>query len=162
MRTSSWMAGMSVCAILMGGCGSDDDPAPTGEDPAEHACEHVADAGTAVTAGADRAGAPVIAPSDEPYTVTVLAGAPTFVRIDGGIDALLFTQSAGVVLGLYHEQDTTSVLPAPEPNAACPTEIPEHFDLALDASGAWFVELAPAATPSVWLALTEASGHAHE
>jgi hypothetical protein len=153
---------MGVCAIVTLGCGEDDDPGPAGEDPAAHACEHVADTGTAVTAGTDRAGAPAIAPSDEPYTVTVLAGAPSFVRIDGGIDALLFTQSAGAVIGLYHEQETTSVLPAPEPNADCPAEIPEHFDLALDTTGAWYVELAPAATPSVWLALTEAAGHAHE
>jgi hypothetical protein len=159
------LAVLGLIALALGatGCGSDDEEGtPPEEDPGEHACEHVSETGTAVTAAADRATAPEIALSEEPYTVTLVAGQPSFVKIPGGEDALLFTKATGVVIGLYFEQETNSQLSAPEPNEFCPTEIPEHFDLELEApAGAWYVELAPSASPDVWIALISAAGHAH-
>jgi hypothetical protein len=151
---------MCVCVLAASAC-SDDDTTPVEEDPGAHACEHVNEAGTAVTAGDSRATAAEIAIAEEPYTVTLVSGAPSFVKIASGADALLFTKATGVVTAMYRDQETTSLLAAAEPNDACPSEIPEHFDLELEMAGTYYVELAPAATPSVWLALTAASGHAH-
>jgi len=159
------LALFALIALAIGatGCGGDDeDGTPPEEDPGEHACEHVGEPGTAVTATADRATAPQIALSEEPYTVTLVPGQPSFVAIPGGEDALLFTKATGVVIGLYLEQETNNQLSAPEPNEFCPTEIPEHFDLELEsAAGAWYVELAPSATSDVWMALLPAAGHGH-
>lgn len=157
MKTANW-TGIALCAFACGACGGDEE-APAAEDPAEHACEHVNETGTAVTATDARASAPPIEPSDTPYTVTLVPAKPSFLTITGGIDALLFTRAPGVVSGVFHEQDTTNLAAAPVPNEKCPSEIPEHFDLALDQGGSYYVELAPAATASVWLALTLAGDH---
>ena len=155
----------ALCSVLVAwsalGCGSDDEPAQTEHDPGEHACEHVSEPGTVVTASADRAAAPEIARADEPYTVMLASGQPSFVKVTGGEDALLFTKATGVVTGLFFEQETTNQLTSAEPNASCPNDIPEHFDLELDASGSWYVQLGPSVTAEVWIALTEATGHGH-
>jgi hypothetical protein len=162
MKHEAMLIGMLALGPGAMGCGSDDTSTPAEEDPAEHACEHVGEAGTAITAGADRASATEITHSAEPYTVTLVAGAPSFLKTPGGEDGLLFTKATGVVTGLYFEQETNSQLAAPEPNSFCPSDIPEHFDLELEAApGTWYIELAPSASPDVWIALVEAAGHAH-
>jgi hypothetical protein len=149
-----------ICALAMPACGSDDHGNGHDEDPAQHACEQVNELGTAVTAGDTRANAPLIAPSEQPYTVTLVAGESSFLQISGGTDAVLFSKATGAVIGLFHEQSVDNLLPSPLPNQSCPTEIPEHFDLALDQGGSYYLELAPAAISSIWLALTDAGGHA--
>ena len=160
MRTISWM-GWATCSLALAGCGGDDEHARGEEDPAQHACEHVNESGMPIVAGTDRATGPTIAVSEEPYTLTVVAGAEAWLSIQGGIDALLFTKETGVVTGLFHEQATDSALGAPEPNERCPAELPEHFDLELEEAGTWHLKIGPVATDSVWLALTQSSGHAH-
>lgn len=142
------------------GCGSDDEPV---EDPAEHACEHRALPGNTVAAASDRASAPTIAIGDDPYTVTPSSATPTYLRVavSGDTAALLFVGTADVVSGLY-EGDAAVALPTAAPNEFCGTDIPEHFDLDFHEAGDWFIELGPSAAPSVWLMLTEATGHAHE
>jgi len=132
------------------------------EDPEAHACEHVAEAGTAVTAGADPASAGAISVGEEPYTVTLVDGAAGYVSIaiDGDTPALLFMGVADVAATLWHETEEEG-LPAPAPNDLCPTDIPEHYDLDFHEAGTYYLELGPAAVSDVWVMLTSAEGHAH-
>ena len=135
------------------------------EDPSEHACESIADAGTAVTAAADLASAPEIEASESPYTITLADnGDGTYggfvgihVHEDG--DNLLFAGTADVVTGLY-EDGAASTLAEGGPNSFCEADIPEHWDLELTA-GDWQLELGPSATDTVWIMLL-AEGHDHE
>jgi hypothetical protein len=154
MRKLLW-----ICALTIPACGDDHDHEHE-EDPAQHACEQVNEPGSSITAGDTRANAPLIAPAEQPYTVELVTGQSSFLQIAGGTDALLFSKATGAVVGLFHEQSADNSLPSPLPNQRCPTEIPEHFDLALDQSGSYYLELAPAAISSIWLALTDAAGHA--
>jgi hypothetical protein len=158
------MSKLSFLAIALAttalACGSDESSSPA-EDPAEHACEHIAEAGTAVAAGADRAGAPALTIAEEPYTVTLLSGAPGFVKIEGPLEGLLFAGTADVVTALFHGDSTDDELPAASPTAFCSAEIPEHYDLDLHESGPFYVQLGPAQVPDVWLMLIDAGAHAH-
>lgn len=161
MRTiacSSWL----VCALFTTACGGEDRSENGHEDPARHACEQVAETGTTVHAGTTRAAAETVTIAEAPWAVQVSPGVESFLRLDGGIDALVFTRETGVVTGLYFDQETTNQLPAPEPNELCPAELPEHFDLELAAPGAWYLKIGPVVTDSVWLAITPAAGHGHE
>lgn len=135
------------------------------EDPGEHACESVSDAGTAVTAAADLASAPEIEPSETPYTVTLADngdgtyGGFVAVHVDEDGDALLFAATADVVTGLY-EDGTASSLPEGGANSFCEADIPEHWDLELTA-GEWQLEFGPSATDTVWIMLL-AEAHDHD
>lgn len=133
-----------------------------GEDPALHACEHVAEAGTALTADGDPTLAPTLALADEPYTVALLDGEVSHVLLEPteAVTALLFANPADVVSGLT-DPSGAEVLPVPSPNPDCPEDIPEHFDLELE-PGTWTLALGPAAVQSVWLMLIEAGEHAHD
>lgn len=132
------------------------------EDPALHACEQIAEAGTALTAGADVDSGPALDIADEPYTVTLTQGQVGYLTIESAEDtaALLFVNPADVVSGLL-DPTGAEVLPAPAPNEDCPDDIPEHFDLDLE-PGTWTLALGPAAVGEVWLMLIEAGEHAHE
>lgn len=138
-------------------------PAPAEEDPEAHACEHAADAGTTVVAGADAASAGAIAIGEEPYTVTLVDGAAGFVAVEvtGDTPALLFLGTADVAASLWHGDEEVG-LPSPAPNDLCPDDIPEHYDLDLHEAGTWTIELGPAAVADVWLLLSSAEGHGHE
>jgi hypothetical protein len=151
-----------LLALSLVACGSEDDSEPShGEDPGEHACEHVSESGTAITAGDSTATAPALGIQDEPYTVTLTPQTAGYVKIQGPLVALLFTDTADVVNALTYEAETTDLLPQAAPNERCASEIPEHFDLDLDDSGSYYLTLGPAAVDHVWLTLTEADGHAH-
>ena len=104
--------------------------------------------------------APAITLSEEPYTVALVVGMPSFLRIDGPLVGLLFVGTADVANALYEGDATASLLPEAAPNEFCATEIPDHFDLDLG-QATFYLELGPAAVDSVWLMLVSAAGHAH-
>ena len=138
-------------------------PADEVEDPEAHACEHVTEGGTAITAGADTASAPGISVGDEPYVVTLVDSAAGYLSIEIAEDtaALLFLGTANVAATLWHGEEDEG-LPEPAPNERCAEDIPEHFDLDFHEAGTYYLELGPAAVPDVWLYLSIADGHAHE
>jgi hypothetical protein len=149
-------------ALAASACGDDHDHDAAGEDPAEHACEHAGHAGTAITAAATAAEAPLISVGEEPYTVTLVEGAESFVAIQAPLEALLFAAPASIVTGLYEgESGTNDLLAQPAPNEFCASDIPEHWDLDLEGNSKYVLRLAPAAVPSVWLLLQAATGHSH-
>lgn len=131
------------------------------EDPGEHACEE-AGSGESVTAGAVADDTAPEIHLGEGHVVTLLDGAPSFVRIvsDAHVEALLFVDTADVVTGLWHE-GAEEDLPAASPNAFCEDDIPEHFDLHLD-EGTLHLELGDVAVGQVWLMVSSADGHGHE
>jgi len=133
------------------------------EDPLAHACEVIADAGTAITAGADIASAPGIQIGDTPYTVTLVDGASSFVSVNvsGDTAAILFMGTADVVQTLYQD-GADAGLAEGAPDDLCPEDVPEHYDVDLHTAGTWTFELGPAAVSDVWLLLHDAEGHAHE
>jgi len=122
----------------------------TEEDLALHACSQVGEAGEPIDAAADAADAPLIALSDEPYTINLVDGGG-FVTIDVPEDslALMFTDTADVITGLDHDGDEET-LAAGTPNEDCPDDLPEHWDLDLH-PGEWTVAFGPSAVDSVWL-----------
>ena len=137
-------------------------PTTEEEDPGEHACERVADAGTAVTASADAATAPVLVAAEDPYTVTLVDGAAGYVLLDAGDaeDVLLFLDTADVVVGLQDADGNDLGLGTGAPNEFCGDDIPEHYEL--EPAGGEFLVLGPAAVETVWISLLDADGHAHE
>jgi hypothetical protein len=146
-----------ILLMFLLACGEEE-----GEDPAEHACEHVGEAGTAVTAAEAMEDAPELDVSEEPYTVTLVDGAAGFVGVHAHEDeeVLLFTDTADVILALYHD-GAEETLPAPSPVEGCEADLPEHFHLDLH-EGEWTLELGPAAVESVWLMLLASGDHEHE
>lgn len=150
---------LTVLTLALLGCSSGEEA----EDPEVHACEHVGEAGTAVTAGADTASAPAIAVGQEPYTVTLVDGAAGYVSVEVTEDtpALLFVGTADVAANLWHG-DEEEGLPEPSPNELCAEDIPEHFDLDFHEAGTYYLTFGPAAVSEVWLMLSSAEGHAHE
>lgn len=128
------------------------------EDPALHACEHIAEAGASVDAGATLDDAPEIELSEEPYTVNLDGGAG-FVTLHVHEDTfgLIFVDTADVVSGLYHDGEAEA-LAEPGPNADCEEDIPEHWDLDLHA-GEWTLEFGPSAVDSIWLMAISGEGH---
>jgi hypothetical protein len=156
--TRCWlaMATLGWCSA----CGSDDPAPAAAEDPAEHACEHVEDMGTPLTAATDRASASVLAVAEEPYAITLPTSAPGFVKIEAPLEGLLFVGTADVVTGLFRDASTTSEPLEAAPNEFCADDIPEHFDLDLD-SGSLTVQLGPSAVSPVWVLLADAAGHQH-
>lgn len=132
------------------------------EDPGEHACEAL-EAGNAMTlAGAtDRADAPLLEQGEAAYEISLDDTAPRYVRLLGPTDGLLFADVEDVVTALYQEDGVEDLLPRAEANEFCRRDVPEHFDLELDA-GDYFLELSPSAISPVWLLFTTAEGHAHE
>jgi hypothetical protein len=132
-----------------------------GEDPAEHACEHVNQTDASITATAEGESAPALG-EDEATRVTLTDGAAGYVSITVEADEalLLFADTADVVTGLWDTSDA-DILPEGGPNELCPEDIPEHFDLDLSA-GTYLLELGPAAVSEVWLMLTPSEGHGHD
>jgi hypothetical protein len=136
------------------------------EGPGQHACEHIDEAGEALTAGATIDAAVPIELSDEPYDVTLVEdGAGTYVGfveldVDEAMGALLFVDTADLVTGLYLAE-AEEPLPESSPNDSCADDIPEHWHLDLT-SGDWQIELGPSAIDSLWLMLMSAEGHEHE
>jgi len=151
--------------LVISACGSDDDGTNGAEeeDPGEHACEVVGDAGTRVAAAATPEDGEELEPSETPYTIQLVDGAPGYVTLHGGEDALLFVEEENIVNGLFHEDDLdTDLLEAGTPNEFCETEIPEHFDLELEAAGHYHLQLGPAAVDEVWVVYLGAEGPTHE
>ncbi len=133
------------------------------EDPLAHACEVIADAGTAITAGADIDSAPGIQIGDTPYTVTLVPGAASYVSVNvsGDTAAILFMGTADIAQTLY--QDGADVgLSEGAPDDLCPEDVPEHYDVDLHTAGTWTFELGPAAVSEVWLLLHDAGAHVDE
>jgi hypothetical protein len=133
------------------------------EDPSAHACEHIAESEATLPGGNTTENAVVIPVDGEPYTVTLQDAIPSYlsVHIEAATEAVLFAGTADVVSALYNGDEAVP-LPAPAPNAECPEDIPEHFDLDFDTVGTWYLQLGPAAVTEVWLSLAPAEGHAHE
>jgi hypothetical protein len=72
-------------------------------------------------------------------------------------------EQENVVTGLVHEDDPdTDLLPEGTPNEFCEDDIPEHFDLELEESGDYHLQLGPSALEEVWVVFIGAEGHAHE
>lgn len=133
------------------------------EDPEVHACEMVGEPGVSVTAGARMdSSAGTVEVGEDPFTVTLVAGAAGFVGIpvSGDTPALLFMGTADVAVELYDADGAAMGLGDPAPVEAC-TEIPEHYDLDLHSAGTWYLELGPAAVTEVWL-LIHPGSHEHE
>jgi hypothetical protein len=121
-------------------------------------CADRDDAGTALNATSDRAGAPLLEIRDAPYTVTLVAGAPGYVAIEVERDATaeLSVGAAGVVESLWFdgaELDLPDASPAPQ----CPAKIPQQYLLDLE-KGRWEIGLGSDTETEVWLALTAAEG----
>ena len=135
------------------------------EDPAEHACEEVTEAGTPVTAVdvRDATAAPLVEIGAEPYLVTLPASGTGYVRLvtDAPEEAaILFFDGSNVLTEVYDEAGTALGVTSAGENTFCPTDIPEHFDFDFEAMGAHYLELTSAR--AVWLLVSEAEGHAHE
>lgn len=148
---------------MLTACGDDESEPNAGEDPAEHACEHVTEEATELTAGEARdETAPRVELGEEPYSIALDDSEPRYVRfeIDEHAEAILFASAEDVVTGLYHEDDEES-LESAGANEHCEDEIPEHFDLDLHEAGTYYLRLGPSALADVWVMLTEAGGHAH-
>lgn len=159
-RSVSWI--VLGAGLLSAACGGGDPKPADPEDPAEHACEHTAEPGTPLEPAVARDGsAPLLELAGEPYIVTLSSSEPRFLRLEGLSDGLLFAAPADIVSGLYFGDGADDELPEASPNEFCASEIPEHYDLALERSGTYYLELAPSAVPSVWLLYTEAEGHGH-
>ena len=152
---------LSILPFLFLACG-DKDTDDTGavEDPGEHACENV-NTGEAITAAAKPATAPELHVG-EGFTVTLTPSQVGYVQItaDEAAELLLFASVADVVTGLWLG-DTQLTLPTGSPNEYCATDIPEHFDLDLEA-GTYVLQLGPSAVDSVWLMVSSSDGHGHE
>ena len=88
-------------------------------------------------------------------------GTRGYVRLTGPVDALLFVAQPDAVTSLTYEESTTDLLPESAPVQRCSELIPEHFDLELDETGDYSLELTTA-DPPLWLVYTTAEGHAHE
>jgi hypothetical protein len=144
-------------------CSDSDEPAQEHEDPEEHACEHAMDPsdGTPITAAEAPADAPALELSEEPYLVEFEQGTRGYVRLTGPTDALLFVGQADAVTSLTFEEASTDLLPESAPVEHCSDLIPEHFDLELDETGDYSLELTTA-DPPLWLVFTTAEGHTHE
>jgi len=157
---ASAAAALAALALPLAGCTEETE----GEDPAEHACEQVQEAGMAVTASeAADTTAPELMVADTPHTVTLPAGVPGYVRVEvgsDGADALLFTRTADLVQGLWLGTEEQT-LPTGAPNAACPEDLPDHFDLSL-VEGTWYIEMLSAQGGEEWVMLTSAAGHSDE
>lgn len=133
------------------------------EDPSAQACEHIDASDATLPAGATTGNAVVIPMDGAPYTVTLQDSVPSYlsVQIEADTPAMLFAGTADVVSALYDGEEAVP-LPAPAPNAECPEDIPEHFDLDFDMPGTWYIQLGPAAVTEVWLSLAPAGGHVRE
>jgi hypothetical protein len=154
-----------LAAAMIGGCSDDVDAteAAAEEDPGEHACEHVAQAGSSLQAAADPADAPELALGEEPVTVALPeegAGFHGYVKLRGPVDALLFSTEEAVVSSLTRVGASSDLLPEAAPNELCGDTVPEHFDLELEDAD-YILELGPASVEHVWLMFLDASGHAH-
>jgi hypothetical protein len=134
------------------------------EDPLEHACEHYAEgAGTAISAGATPEEAASVSIGEEAYTVSLVESTPGYVgvTVTGDTAAILFVNTADVAANLWNGSEEVG-LPEAAPNDACPTDIPEHYDLDLHTAGTWYIELGPAAVAEVWLMVAPAGDHVDE
>lgn len=151
--------------VALAGCTDEkQDATPTTPDPGEEICGHVEDQGTPLDAAATAADAPALTVSEMPYTVTLpeaQTGYEGFVEIAGPGAVLLFVGQSAVATALSEGEAGADVLPVPAPNEHCPEQIPEHFDLELG-SADYTLQLGPTSSPTVWLALTDATGHVHE
>jgi len=153
-----------VLSLSFFGCDGDEhDDTDDEYDPAAHACEHVDEAGTAITAGATMdATAPEIDLSGEGiYTITLVDSAAGYVRLESDEDheIIFFLDTADVVQTAYLD-GTEVTLPATSPNSECSDDLPDHFHLDAE-PGTWHIELGPAAVTSVWLMLVEGGEHEH-
>jgi hypothetical protein len=154
---------LAICLVVLGCNVMEPELLP------EHACEHVSVAGTAIDAAAspEDDGSALLEATAEPYTVTLVDGAPGFVRIEvtESTGAVLFVGAEAVVQGLTY-CDCAVPLADPAPNGYCAELIPEHYHLELW-PGVFHLELGPATADAetVWLMLAplaEAATHTHE
>jgi hypothetical protein len=150
-----------LIGLLAGGCGGGGGE----EDPAEHACEHVGMAGTAITASAMRdASAPMIAFTGDPYTVTLPTGATGFVRVvttEPETAGIMLFDAADVLAGIQTQGGMALTITSAGADEFCPTDIPEHFDIDFETVDTFFVELGPTASNRTWLILASGEGHVH-
>jgi hypothetical protein len=153
---------LSLLALLAGCGDGEGGEHEHAEDPAEHACEHVGGAATAISASESESSAlETLSVAEAPYRVELPALAAGFIALEGPLEALLFADTADVVSGLTRDGSQTELLPEPSPNEFCADALPEHFDLELEA-GAHRLKLGPAAVGSVRLILSAAHGHGHD
>jgi hypothetical protein len=161
--TSKYVPLWMLLAMSCAACSDSDDPAGEREDPEEEACDRATDPseGTPIIAAQARDSAPALELSEEPYLVELEQGTRGYVRLTGPVDALLFVAQADAVTSLTLEGTMTDVLPEGAPVEQCSDDIPEHFDLELEETGDYSLELTTA-DPPLWLVYTTAEGHAHE
>ncbi|MFW5926281.1 MAG: hypothetical protein ACOCV4_08955 [Myxococcota bacterium] len=163
MKTQRMMVlWLGLCVLALPACGDGAEMEEHEEDPAEHACEEAAEAGAPLTAGADMAGAPTVQIGDEPYLVQLPAGSSGFVKLETdapGEEVILFFQTTDVLAEVYDAAGEPLGIPSAGPNAQCPEDLPEHFDVDLTEAGTYFLELGPTATDEAWLLVSDAAGH---
>ncbi|MCK6545630.1 hypothetical protein L6R52_07150 [Myxococcota bacterium] len=130
----------------------------------EEACELITATATPITAGSDRATAPMITPGETPYLVTTATAGPSYVRFDAAEagDWVFYLALASVSTGKYFVGDTEAALPAAAPNDPCPTAIQDHYHVEVVSAGTVALELAPSAVPVKIVVHPEEGEHGHE
>lgn len=133
------------------------------EDPAEHACEHAVEAGTAITAAIDGSVGPDVSTTHTRYDVTLGAveggnGGTVSLSADEVIHLLLFVGS-DVPLVLKDASGNEVVAEASEAVTAC-SELAVMYEYPLGI-GEYTITLGPTTETSVLL-LTEHEDHEHE
>jgi hypothetical protein len=146
-----------VIAALLVAC------TPEQPDEDAHVCDHLTEETMAITAVAaigDVDAASTLRVEHDPYEVTLVDGASGFLGVDPGDheSVTLWVGTADVVQTGYLD-GTEWPIDSAGANEHCAGDIPEHFDLEFG-SGAWGIEVGPAAVDTVWIQVSE--GHEPE
>jgi hypothetical protein len=162
----------AILLAMSGGCGDDGSMSGDGAlgdgsggpDPAELACDEVAEPGTPIAAVEARdATAPEVTIGAEPYLVSLPAGGTGYVRLvtdEPETLAILFFRSTGVLSALYFDDaDFAFDVTSAGEDTFCPSDIPEHFDIDLEDPGTYYLELTAAS--DAWLFVAGGVGHGH-
>ena len=149
------MRWLLLAATLLGACADPMDVTPSAN-PDERACAFVGVTGLTINASStlEYDSLATIEVSDEPWTISLVEGASSWLRFDTE-DAeflRLYVDQPDVAVDLSYENEPMG-LPYPAPVQTCAEQIPEHFRLGLDQPGSYHLELAPTDDTELWLML---------
>ena len=147
------LAGLVAMAAA---CADPVDTGGVGEDLDGRACAFVGVSGMTINAVTDMQADSLatIEPSDEPWTISLSADEPGWLRFEVSESSYLrlYVDQPAVAVDLYLE-NTPMGLPYPVPVPGCEDDIPEHFRLNLTQPGTYHLELAPTEGTELWLML---------